>query len=89
MEPPCGECKPELKEANEPYFVLYSYCGDQLIMGSHGAVGLNMLAVKDAMKDYGIDPEEYIEFSYKVREIAGIVIREQMNELEEKMKRNK
>jgi hypothetical protein len=58
-------------------------------MGPSGPIGLNMLAVKDAMIDYGIDPDEYVEFSMKVRKIASIVVREQMEELEQKLKTKK
>ncbi len=73
-EPPCDACKPILKEVNVPYFVLYSYCQDQYIMGFNGPVGLNLLAVNQAMIDYKVPDEEKIEFSSTVRRIAGIVI---------------
>lgn len=38
------------------------------------------------MKDYHIDPDEYILFSTKVRQIAGIILNEQYEEQEAKRK---
>lgn len=58
-------------------------------MGPGGPIGLNMLAVKDAMKDYHIDPDEYILFSSKVRQIANVIITEQYKEAEHKAKLQK
>lgn len=55
-------------------------------MGPSGPVGLNSLAVKDAMKDYNIDPGEYILFSLKVRQIANIIMSEQYEEADRKSK---
>lgn len=55
-------------------------------MGPGGPVGLNMLAVKDAMKDHHIDPDEYILFSTQTRHIANIVISEQYAEADRKAK---
>ena len=86
LEPPCSTCKPELKNCNAPFVYLYTYCQDQVIMGAMGPVALNALAIKDAMKDLNIDPDEYVEFSSKVRQMAGWIFAEQRKEAEQKAK---
>ena len=55
-------------------------------MGPSGPIGLNMLAVNQAMKDYGVAEDEVIDFSMTVRRIAGIIISTQMQEAAEKSK---
>jgi len=58
-------------------------------MGFNGPVALNLLAITQAMKDYSIPKEERIDFSLKVRKIAGIVISARADEAEAARKRNK
>ncbi len=56
-------------------------------MGPSGPVGLNMLAINQAMDDYNIDDDERVDFSFTVRKIAGTIISEQMDEAERKAKK--
>ncbi len=86
FDPPCHKCKPELKKVNVPFFVLYSYCQDQVITGPGGAVALRMSAIKLGMDDYQIDQDERVEFSLRVRYIANIIISAQYKEAETKRK---
>ncbi len=55
-------------------------------MGPSGPVGLNMLAIEQAMIDYKIDDDEKIEFSYTVRRIANLIFSWQAEEAHEKSK---
>ncbi len=55
-------------------------------MGPMGPVALNALAIKDAMIDLGVDPDEYAEFSSKVRQIASWVFAEQRADAERRAK---
>lgn len=84
--PPCASCKPELYECNVPYFILYQYCSDQVIMGPEGPITLDLLAVSQAMKDYKIPKNERVEFSTKVRTIAITIFNLQAREAAEKRK---
>lgn len=86
---PCDTCRPELKKVNIPYFTLYYYCQDQYIMGEGGPVGLNMLAINQAMQDYQIDEDEKVEFSLKVRQIAYVVISSRMEEAAQRAKQKR
>lgn len=55
-------------------------------MGPGGPVGLNMLAIDQAMNDYFVDQEERIDFSITVRRIANLIISLQAEEAAEKAK---
>jgi len=84
---PCDTCRPELKDVNVPYFVLYNYCQDQVIMGPSGPVSLDGHFIRQGMEDYQIDKDEHIEFSLAVRRIAGIIYNAQAEEAEKKRKK--
>jgi hypothetical protein len=58
-------------------------------MGPNGPVGLNMLAIEQGMKDYNIDKDEKIDFSYTVRRIANIIFSLQADKMAREMKMNK
>jgi len=54
-------------------------------MGPMGPVALNSLAVKDAMRDFNVDPEEYLDFSSTVRRIASVIFNARLEKAREEM----
>ncbi len=78
--PPCDDCFPNIHSYNEGVFLIYNECGDQYLMGSMGAVGLNMLAIELAMEYLDIDKKERLHFNREVRRFGSIVINERQKE---------
>ena len=89
METPCDGCRPELKKFNEPYFSLFHYCQDQVIMGYSGPVALDGNFINDAMVDHQIDQDERIEFSLAVRKIARVIFNARAEEAAEEAERQR
>ncbi len=55
-------------------------------MGPGGPVGLNMLAINQAMDDYSVAQDERVDFSITVRRIANLIISAQAEEAARKAK---
>lgn len=83
METPCDACRPELKKFNEPYFTLFHYCQDQVIMGQSGPVALEGNFINTAMDDHYIDKDERVEFSLAVRKIGRTIFNARAEEAAE------
>jgi len=80
---------PPSLEINRPYLQLYGFCSDQLIIGSGGAVGINLLAVDKAMDYFEVDMDERAHFFNQVRTITSIVLSEQYKEQEQQRQTKK
>jgi hypothetical protein len=53
-EPPCGDCKIELLQENVDAQAIFGLVRDQYIMGFNGPIGINQLAIHEAMNLYQI-----------------------------------
>lgn len=74
---------------NAPYFTLFYYCQDQVILSDFGPYALNGLFINEAMRDFNIDDDERIEFSLAVRKIANLIFNARAEEAERKIKAGK
>lgn len=84
---PCETCRPKLLKDSQPYLSLYDLCGDQLLVGPSGAIGLNYLAVEKLAIRAGVPEDEILDFYEKVRYISTVVINEQHKDAEAKRKK--
>ena len=67
----------KIHQYNSPIIALYNVCSDQPIMGPSGAVGLNDLAVGNAMDRYfKVKKEEQLILSLSVRRFYGTILKE-------------
>jgi hypothetical protein len=89
MDTPCETCRPELKKFNEPYFALFNYCQDQVIMGYSGPVALDGNFINTAMNDHHIDQDERVEFSLAVRKIGRTIFNARAEEAAEELERER
>jgi len=77
-------CQPEIHPYNIPILQLYGACGDQLLVGPAGAIGLNDIAIGYAMDTYfKVRKSEKLELSHVVRKFYSRILKFQKEKADE------
>lgn len=69
-------CQPEVHRFNSSTIILYQACSDQVIVGPSGVIGLNDLAINNAMDRYfKVKKSDRLPLSLAVRDFFSKVLK--------------
>ena len=81
----CKDCFPGVHEYNKATYVIYTDCSEQYIMGSNGAICINILAIDSVMDDNGItDGVDRLEIRRELNHLSGMVLKMQRDKAKKK-----